>query len=70
MNAISTGGPTPALRLHDHPLEHNMARAATAEAVGTFILVLAITSAAAAAWRWPCWPPVSAPSPALTSTPR
>ena len=39
MNAISTGGlarerqatgTTPALRLHGHPLEHNMAQAVTA----------------------------------------
>jgi MIP family channel proteins len=58
MNATSTGGlarerrvtgTTPILRLHDHPLEGNMARAAAAEAVGTFVLVLAITSAAVAA---------------------
>jgi MIP family channel proteins len=37
------------MRLHGHRLEGNLARAATAEAVGTFILVLAITSAAVAA---------------------
>jgi MIP family channel proteins len=35
--------------LHGHQLERNLARAATAEAVGTFVLVLAITSAAVAA---------------------
>lgn len=35
--------------LHGHQLERNMARAAAAEAVGTFVLVLAITSAAVAA---------------------
>jgi aquaporin Z/aquaporin NIP len=35
--------------LHGHHLEGNMARAATAEAVGTFVLVLAIISAAVAA---------------------
>jgi MIP family channel proteins len=35
--------------LHGHPLERNLARAVTAEAAGTFVLVLAITSAAVAA---------------------
>jgi MIP family channel proteins len=35
--------------LHGHQLEDNLARAVTAEAVGTFVLVLAITSAAVAA---------------------
>jgi MIP family channel proteins len=35
--------------LHGHQLERNLARAVTAEAVGTFVLVLAITSAAVAA---------------------
>jgi MIP family channel proteins len=35
--------------LHGHQLEGNAARAAVAEAVGTFVLVLAITSAAVAA---------------------
>ena len=35
--------------LHGHQLERNLARAVTAEAIGTFILVLAITSAAVAA---------------------
>ena len=35
--------------LHGHQLERNLARAATAEAIGTFVLVLAITSAAVAA---------------------
>ncbi len=35
--------------LHGHQLERNLARALTAEAVGTFVLVLAITSTAVAA---------------------
>jgi MIP family channel proteins len=35
--------------LHGHRLEGNLARAVTAEAAGTFVLVLAITSAAVAA---------------------
>jgi MIP family channel proteins len=35
--------------LHGHQLEGNLARAVTAEAAGTFVLVLAITSAAVAA---------------------
>jgi MIP family channel proteins len=35
--------------LHGHRLERNLARAVTAEAIGTFVLVLAITSAAVAA---------------------
>ena len=35
--------------LHGHQLERNLARAVTAEAIGTFVLVLAITSTAAAA---------------------
>jgi hypothetical protein len=35
--------------LHGHQLDRNLARAVTAEAAGTFILVLAITSAAVAA---------------------
>lgn len=35
--------------LHGHQLERNLARALTAEAAGTFVLVLAITSAAVAA---------------------
>ena len=35
--------------LHGHQLERNLARATTAEAAGTFVLVLAITSAAVAA---------------------
>ena len=40
--------------LHGHQLERNLARAVTAEAAGTFVLVLAITSAAvAAALSWP-----------------
>jgi glycerol uptake facilitator-like aquaporin len=39
----------PAVRLHGHRLDHNMARAVTADALSTFLLVLAITSAAVAA---------------------
>jgi len=35
--------------LHGHKLERNLARAVTAEAAGTFVLVLAITSTAVAA---------------------
>ena len=35
--------------LHGHQLERNLARAVTAEAAGTFVLVLAITSTAVAA---------------------
>ena len=35
--------------LHGHRLEGNLAQAVTAEAIGTFVLVLAITSAAVAA---------------------
>ena len=35
--------------LHGHQLDRNLARAVTAEAIGTFVLVLAITSAAVAA---------------------
>jgi MIP family channel proteins len=35
--------------LHGHRLERNLARAVTAEAAGTFVLVLSITSAAVAA---------------------
>ena len=38
-----------AVLLHGHQLERNLARAVTAEAAGTFVLVLAITSAAVAA---------------------
>jgi len=34
--------------LHGHQLDRNLARAVTAEAAGTFVLVLAITSAAVA----------------------
>jgi hypothetical protein len=37
-----------AVLLHGHQLERNLARAVTAEAAGTFVLVLAITSAAVA----------------------
>jgi hypothetical protein len=44
--AVRTTAPE---RLHGHPLERTKALAATAEAVGTFVLVLAITSAAVAA---------------------
>ena len=35
--------------LHGHQLERNLARAVTAEAAGTFVLVLAITSTVVAA---------------------
>jgi MIP family channel proteins len=35
--------------LHGHQLEHNLPRAVAAEAIGTFVLVLTITSAAVAA---------------------
>ena len=42
------GGST-AVFLHGHQLERNQARAVTAEAAGTFVLVLAITSTAVAA---------------------
>ena len=38
-----------AVLLHGHQLERNLARAVTAEAAGTFVLVLAITSTAVAA---------------------
>ena len=47
--ARPTASPAATLRLHGHPLEGNLARAATAEVVGTFVLVLAIISAAVAA---------------------
>lgn len=50
---LAPGQPTASratvLRLHGHPLEGNLARATTAEAVGTFVLVVAIISAAVAA---------------------
>jgi aquaporin Z/aquaporin NIP len=58
MDAISAGtatrqpaspSPRSALRLHGHQLEHNLSRAVAAEVVGTFVLVLAITSTAVAA---------------------
>jgi len=57
MKAISTGsrsgqrtaGSNAVVFLHGHQLEGNVARAVTAEAAGTFVLVLAITSAAVAA---------------------
>jgi hypothetical protein len=44
-----TAGSSAVVFLHGHHLERNLARAVTAEAVGTFVLVLAITSAAVAA---------------------
>jgi MIP family channel proteins len=44
-----TAGSDTVVLLHGHPLERNPARAVTAEAAGTFVLVLAITSAAVAA---------------------
>jgi MIP family channel proteins len=44
-----TAGGDAVVLLHGHPLERNLARAVTAEAAGTFVLVLAITSAAVAA---------------------
>ena len=57
MKAISTGsrsgqrtaGSNAVVFLHGHQLEGSVARAVTAEAAGTFVLVLAITSAAVAA---------------------
>ena len=49
-----TVGSSAVVLLHGHQLERNLARAVTAEAAGTFVLVLAITSAAvAAALSWP-----------------
>jgi aquaporin Z/aquaporin NIP len=44
-----TAGSDTVVFLHGHQLERNLARAVTAEAAGTFVLVLAITSAAVAA---------------------
>ena len=44
-----TASSDPVVLLHGHQLEGNLARALTAEAAGTFVLVLAITSAAVAA---------------------
>jgi MIP family channel proteins len=44
-----TRGSNPVVLLHGHQLERNLARAVTAEATGTFVLVLAITSTAVAA---------------------
>jgi MIP family channel proteins len=44
-----TAPSNPVVLLHGHQLERNLARAVTAEAAGTFVLVLAITSAAVAA---------------------
>jgi MIP family channel proteins len=44
-----TAGRSAVVFLHGHQLEGNVARAVTAEAAGTFVLVLAITSAAVAA---------------------
>lgn len=70
--------------LHDHQLERNLARAVTAEAAGTFVLVLAITSAAVAAtlsrpvagaptgpWRcrWPAACPWPSQSPVSATFP-
>jgi MIP family channel proteins len=53
MKAISTsprsGQRSTIVFLHAHQLDGNVARAVTAEAAGTFVLVLAITSAAVAA---------------------
>jgi MIP family channel proteins len=43
-----TAPSTAVVLLHGHQLERNLARAVTAEAAGTFVLVLAITSAAVA----------------------
>ncbi len=47
--AQRTAGGNRVVLLHGHQLEGNPARAVTAEAAGTFVLVLAITSAAVAA---------------------
>lgn len=44
-----TATSTTVVLLHGHQLDRNLARALTAEAAGTFVLVLAITSAAVAA---------------------
>jgi len=44
-----TGSTNAVVLLHGHQLERNLARAVTAEAAGTFVLVLAITSTAVAA---------------------
>ena len=44
-----TAGGNAVVLLHGHQLDRNLARAVTAEAAGTFVLVLAITSAAVAA---------------------
>jgi hypothetical protein len=70
--------------LHGHQLERNLARAVTAEAAGTFVLVLAITSAAVAAalsrpvagtpygpwpYRWPAAWPWPSQSPASATSP-
>jgi MIP family channel proteins len=48
-SARRTANGSAVMFLHGHQLERNLARAVTAEAVGTFVLVLAITSAAVAA---------------------
>jgi MIP family channel proteins len=48
-SARRTASSSAVVFLHDHQLERNAARAAAAEAVGTFVLVLAIISAAVAA---------------------
>ena len=65
-----TAGSSAVVLLHGHQLERNLARAVTAEAAGTFVLVLAITSAAVAAalsrpvGRAPRTGPWRCPSPA------
>ena len=57
-----TASGTAVVLLHGHQLERNLARAVTAEAIGTFVLVLAITSAAvAAAWSRPVAGPLRVP---------
>jgi MIP family channel proteins len=48
-SARRTASSSAVVFLHGHQLERNAARAAAAEAAGTFVLVLAITSAAVAA---------------------
>jgi hypothetical protein len=53
-----------AVLLHGHQLERNLARAVTAEAAGTFVLVLAITSTAVAATRT-CGKPNTLGSPSI-----
>jgi hypothetical protein len=39
-----TASITPALLLHGHQLERNLARAITAEAAGTFVLILVVAA--------------------------